>query len=142
MPTDLPPQSETAREEVKEACHLLDIHVYDPPKPLPRVPARIDGKQCLVFRSEGDRQAMVRSCKSEVERRCAMGASTTCSIQAMDKCRGPSVLRWLGFSKRSDNAVEECEHKFMEACTTDAANACRTHANTFCGESMPMAWCE
>uniref|UniRef100_A0A7S3QLF1 Uncharacterized protein n=1 Tax=Dunaliella tertiolecta TaxID=3047 RepID=A0A7S3QLF1_DUNTE len=42
MPTDLPPQSET-----EEACNLLGIHMYDPPKPLPRVPARIDGKQCL-----------------------------------------------------------------------------------------------
>uniref|UniRef100_A0A7S3VHB4 Uncharacterized protein n=1 Tax=Dunaliella tertiolecta TaxID=3047 RepID=A0A7S3VHB4_DUNTE len=94
MPTDLPPQSET-----EEACNLLGIHMYDPPKPLPRVPARIDGKQCLVFRSEGDRQAMVKSCKSEVERRCTQGASATCSIQAMDKCRGPPVLRWLGFSK-------------------------------------------
>lgn len=31
---------------------------------------------------------------------------STCSLKAMDKCRGPAWLRWLGWKPRKDNAVD------------------------------------
>jgi len=58
----------------EQACDVLGIHMYDPPLPLPRIPALRDGKECLVFRSEQERQVMLHRCRAEVQRRCISGA--------------------------------------------------------------------
>lgn len=110
------------------------IVIYLPKIRPVRVPVqRPDGPTVLDFPNEPARQAFRAKCTTTVAGNCLQGARATCSLQAVDKCRGPGWLRWLGWRPRKPWAeVEACEEAAMQACLVSSEAACQQHAANFC----------
>lgn len=113
--------------------------VFHNPKLSPvRKTVEVDGRKCLVFLSEGDRQRKMGECREEVEANCRGGARGSCVLKAADSCRGTWWRSLLPLRHAPTHAeVEACEARALEACVNDAAVSCREHAATFCEAAYP-----
>lgn len=66
----------------------------------------------------------------------APGHRSSCALRAMDKCRGPVWLRWLGLWQRDAHAVEACEDEFVQV--KGVIRTCPAHAGLLGGcEGVP-----
>ncbi|KAF8065539.1 Pyroxd2 [Scenedesmus sp. PABB004] len=111
----------------------LGITLWDPPLPPVRRPRQTADGLALDFPSEAARKDFRRACTSRVAANCCDGARAACSLKAVDRCRGPSWLRRLGWRKGAPwPEVEACEEQQMEACLAASASACQDHAESFC----------